>query len=234
MPRQSKRYVALQESVKNLTPLSVREAVQKLKGLEKGLPKGVKPCKFDQTVEVSMRLGIDPKQADQMVRGSVVLPHGTGKSVRVLVFAQGDKAREAEEAGADFVGGEDLAEKIKSGWLDFDVAIASPDMMSVVGPLGRILGPRKLMPSPRAGTVSDAVAAAVQEYKAGKVEFRADSGGNVHVPVGKLSFSAEQLAENVQAFMEHVRSLRPSAARGTYIRSAALSATMTPAIPVAA
>ncbi|MBI3467970.1 MAG: 50S ribosomal protein L1 [Planctomycetes bacterium] len=230
----SKRYKVLLERVQGGTPTSVAEAVRKLKSLESNLPKGVKPCRFDQTVELSLRLGIDPKQADQMVRGSVVLPHGIGKSVRVLVFAQGEKGRAAETAGADFVGGGDLAEKIKGGWLDFDVAIASPDMMSVVAPLGKILGPRKLMPSPRAGTVTEDVAAAIKEYKAGKVEFRADAGGNVHVAVGKMSFSAEQLTQNVEAFLEHARSIRPAAVKGTYIRSVTLSATMTPGIPTAA
>ena len=160
--------------------------------------------KFDQTVEIAMRLGIDPKQADQLVRGSIVLPHGIGKSLRVVVFAKGDKADEAKAAGADEVGGAELAEKIKGGWTDFDVCIAAPDMMGVVGPLGKVLGPRGLMPSPRAGTVTPDVAKSVKEYKAGKVEFRNDAGGNVHAVVGKLSFDAPKLTENIQAFINHI------------------------------
>lgn len=224
----------LQEKVNELGTVDLETAVNSLKGLESSLPKDVKPCRFDQSVEASMRLGVDPKQADQIVRGSIVLPHGIGKTQRVLVFAQGDLAKVAEEAGADYVGGKDLADKIKDGWLDFDVAIATPDMMGVVGPLGRILGPRGLMPSPRAGTVTQDVATTVKEYKAGKVEFRVDSGGNVHCIVGKLSFDAEKLLENIQALIKYVNSLRPSAAKGTYIRNIAISASMSPGIRVAA
>jgi large subunit ribosomal protein L1 len=207
--------------------------VETLKSLESQLPKGTKPCGFDQTVEVAIRLGVDPKQADQMVRGSIVLPHGIGKSQRVLVFAQGDNIATAEAAGADFVGGKDLADKIKDGWLDFDVAIATPDMMGVVGPLGRVLGPRGMMPSPRAGTVTQDVATAVKEYKAGKVEFRVDSGSNVHCVVGRLSFGADQLQDNIQSLLHYIRSLKPSTSKGVYVRSIYVTATMSPSIAVA-
>lgn len=186
--------------------------------------------KFDQTVELSMRLGIDPKQADQIVRGSVVLPNGIGKSLRVLVFAKGAKADEAKEAGADYVGEADLAAKIKDGWFDFDVCIASPDMMGVVGPLGRALGPRGLMPSPRAGTVTPDIAKTVKEYKAGKVEFRNDKGGIVHGVVGKLSFEPEKLCENIEAFIQYVNSLKPATIKGIFVKSISLSATMSPGI----
>lgn len=223
----------LREYARNLGSVDLSEAVRELKSLESKLPNGVKPAKFDQTAEIAFRLGVDPKQADQLVRGSIVLPHGIGKSQRVLVFCQGDNISIAEEAGADFVGGKELADKIKNdSWLDFDVTIATPDMMGVVGPLGRVLGPRGLMPSPKAGTVTQDVATAVKEYKAGKVEFRVDAGGNVHSVVGKLSFSEEQLTENIEALIGFVESLRPTAAKGTYIRKVALSATMLPGIIV--
>ncbi len=181
-----------------------------------------------------MRLGVDPKQADQIVRGSVVLPHGIGRTLRVIVFAKDDKAAEAAEAGADEVGGEELAARIKDGWLDFDVCIAAPDMMGLVGPLGRVLGPRGLMPSPRAGTVTPEVGKVVQEYKAGKVEFRNDSGGIVHAVVGKLSFDEPKLVENIRAFMNYVTGLRPAAVKGQYIRGIAISATMSPSVRVLA
>jgi large subunit ribosomal protein L1 len=189
-------------------------------------------AKFDETIELSARLGVDPKHADQMVRGTVVLPHGTGKQVRVLVFAKGEKIQEAEAAGADFVGAEDLAQKVKDGFLDFDRAIATPDMMSEVGKLGRVLGPRGLMPNPKAGTVTFDVGKAVGEVKGGKIEFRVDRGGNLHVPVGKASFEAEKLSENIQAFMAEVVRLRPSAAKGTYIKSVTVSSTMGPGVRV--
>ncbi|MFN9914133.1 MAG: 50S ribosomal protein L1, partial [Pirellulaceae bacterium] len=174
-------------------PVPLTQAVEMLKGFV--------PRKFDQTVEIHMKLGIDPNQADQIVRGSVVLPHGIGKTQRVVVFAKGDLAKAATEAGADFVGSDDLAKKVRDGFLDFDVCIASPDMMGVVGPLGKVLGPRGLMPSPRAGTVTADVAKAVKEYKAGKVEFRNDKGGNLHAVVGKMSFDVQRLAENIGAFI---------------------------------
>lgn len=234
MPKRSKRLKALQQKVEELGVVDLPVAVKALKGMEESLPGTIKRCKFDQTVEVAMRLGIDPKQADQIVRGSIVLPHGIGKSQRVLVFAQGDNVAVAEEAGADHVGGKELADKIKDGWLEFDVAIATPDMMGVVGPLGRVLGPRGLMPSPRSGTVTQDVAGTVKEYKAGKVEFRCDSGGNVHCVTGKLSFDENQLLENIEALMAYVRSLKPASSKGTYIRNVAISATMTPGIPVVA
>ena len=220
MPKHSKRFRALAEKV-NEDPLSVPKAV--------GVLKDFATTKFDQTVEIHMRLGIDPKQADQIIRGSVVLPHGIGRTQRVIVFAKGDLADAAQEAGADEVGQEELAAKIKGGWLDFDVC-----MMGMVGPLGRTLGPRGLMPSPRAGTVTADVARVIQEYKAGKVEFRNDAGGNVHAVVGKLSFDSQPLEENVQAFIDHIDGLKPAAIRGTYVRGISLSATMSPGVPVAA
>jgi len=196
--------------------------------------KAFSTTKFDQTVEIAMRLGIDPKQADQIVRGSIVLPHGIGKTQRVVVFAKGDAATAAEEAGADEVGQEELAKKIKDGWLEFDACIASPDMMGVVGPLGRVLGPRGLMPSPRAGTVTPDVARVVKEYKAGKVEFRNDSAGVVHAVVGRLSFEPDMLAENIQAFIDHINGMKPQAVKGTYVKGIAVSATMSPGVRVAA
>jgi large subunit ribosomal protein L1 len=224
----------LLEQVQSLGSLDVATAVQKLKGLEKSLPSKIRPTKMDQTVEVAFNLGIDPKQADQIVRGSIVLPNGIGKSKVVLVFAQGDNAAAAEKAGADFVGGKDLAEKIKGGWTEFDAAIATPDMMGLVGPLGRVLGPRGLMPSPRAGTVTTDVATTVREYKAGKVEFRCDAAGNVHCVVGKMSFPEAQLAENVDAIIRYIRSLKPSTSKGIYMKNVTLSATFSPGIGIAA
>ena len=202
------------------------------------LPEAVKrlkqyaSTKFIQTVEVSTNLGIDPRQSDQNVRGSVALPHGIGKTVRVAVFAKGDAAEAAKAAGADIVGADDLAQQIKAGTMNFDVALATPDMMGLVGPLGRVLGPRGLMPSPRSGTVTTDIVGAVKEFKAGKIEFRNDKGGNVAAPVGKLNFSDEQLVENINAFLNHLRSLKPVAAKGTYIKSVTISATMSPGIRV--
>lgn len=222
----SKRFKAAAEKVP-AEAISLAEAVKILKTFDG-------TTKFDQTVEVAMRLGIDAKQADQLVRGSIVLPHGIGKSQRVIVFAKGDAVSAAEEAGADTVGQEELAEKIKGGWLDFDVCIAAPDMMGLVGPLGRVLGPRGLMPSPRAGTVTPDVARVVKEYKAGKVEFRNDNAGVVHARAGKVSFDADKLQENIQAFIDHITSLRPQAVKGTYIKSIAVTATMSPGIRVVA
>jgi large subunit ribosomal protein L1 len=189
--------------------------------------------KFDQTVDVVMRLGVDPAQADQIVRGSIVLPHGIGKQLRVAVFAKGAQADAAKAAGADYVGEEDLAQKILGGWMDFDACIASPDMMKVVSPLGRVLGPRGLMPSPRAGTVTPDVAKTVAEYKAGKVEFRNDKAGNVHAPVGKLSFDEQKLVENIQSFIDRIVSLKPTAVKGVYVKSAHISGTMTPSVRLA-
>lgn len=213
--------------------LSLADAVKALKSLEDSLPKAVKRVKFDQTVEIAVRLGVDPRQADQIVRGSLVLPHGIGKTQRVLVFAQGENVAIAQAAGADIVGGKELADRIKEGWLDFDVCIATPDMMGVVGPLGRVLGPRGLMPSPRAGTVTQDVASTVREYKAGKVEFRVDNGSNVHCVVGKLSFDAQRLTENIESLLAYIRSLKPNTSKGVYLRGMVVSATMMPSISVA-
>jgi large subunit ribosomal protein L1 len=186
-------------------------------------------ARFDESVDAAVRLGVDPRHADQVVRGTVVLPHGTGKSVRVLVLAQGDKAKEAEAAGADFVGIEYI-QKLKDGWLDCDVIVATPDLMGQLGALGRVLGPRGLMPNPKAGTVTMDVARAVREIKAGKIEFRVDKTGNVHAPIGKVSFSAAQLRENLQAFLDTILKARPAAAKGTYLRSATISSTMGPGV----
>jgi large subunit ribosomal protein L1 len=188
-------------------------------------------AKFDETVEVAVRLGVDPRHADQVVRGTVVLPAGTGKSVRVLVIAVGDKAREAEAAGADYVGAE-FIQKIKDGWLDFDVLVATPDQMGQVGQLGRVLGPRGLMPNPKAGTVTFDVARAVRETKAGKIEFRVDKGGNVHAPIGKVSFPLESLETNFSALMDQLVRSKPSASKGVYIRNVSISSTMGPGITV--
>jgi large subunit ribosomal protein L1 len=196
-----------------------------------GLVKDLSFAKFDETVDIALRLGVDPRHADQIVRGTVVLPHGTGKKARVLVIAQGDKAREAEEAGADFVGVE-YVQKIKDGWLDFDVAVATPDLMGQVGQLGRVLGPRGLMPTPKAGTVTFDVARAVGEIKAGKIEYRVDKTGNLHAPIGKVSFSQEQLADNLGAFMESVLRAKPAAAKGKYVKSITVSSTMGPGVPI--
>jgi len=209
---------------KTKAPMPLSEAVELLKKFN--------TTKFDQTVEISMRLGVDPKMSDQIVRGSVVLPHGLGRTLRVLVFAKNEKADEATQAGADYVGGPDLAEKIKGGWFDFDVCIAAPDMMGVVGSLGRVLGPRGLMPSPKAGTVTMDIAKTVKEYKAGKVEFRNDKGGIVHGAVGKLSFDADKLVENIQKFIDYVVSLKPATIKGVYVKSIAISATMSPGVRV--
>jgi large subunit ribosomal protein L1 len=188
-------------------------------------------AKFDESVDVAVRLGVDPKHADQIVRGTVSLPHGTGKKVRVLVIAQGEKAKEAEAAGADLVGME-FIQKIKDGWLDTDVIVATPDVMGQLGPLGKVLGPRGLMPNPKAGTVTMDVAKAVKELKAGKIEFRVDKSGIVHAPIGKKSFAPEHLADNLHAFMEAIVKARPSAAKGHYIRSVTVSSTMGPGVPV--
>jgi len=234
MAHLSKRRKAYAQKLGTPAPSDVATAVKTLKGLDPALPKAIKPVKFDQTVEVAVRLGIDAKQADQIVRGSIVLPHGIGKSQRVLVFCQGPNVATAQQAGADFAGGKELADKIKEGWMEFDVAIATPDMMGVVGPLGRVLGPRGLMPSPKAGTVTQDVASAVKEYKAGKVEFRNDAAGIVHCVVGKLSFDEAKLAENVEALLNYIRGLKPGSAKGVYVRSITLSATHLPGIPIVA
>lgn len=224
MGKKSKRYrAALEKQPKEA--LSLGQAVDKLKSYD--------ATKFDQTIEVHMRLGVDPNQADQIIRGSLVLPHGIGKTQRVVVFAKGDAATAAEEAGADLVGGDDLAKKIKDGFTDFDVCIASPDMMGLVGPLGRVLGPRGLMPSPRAGTVTPDVVKVVREYKAGKVEFRNDKGGNVHAMVGKMSFDSEKLVDNISTFLDFVGGMKPQSIKGTYIKGIAICGTMSPSVRIA-
>src|SRR5688500_286980 len=225
MAKRSKRYRAIAGDG-SVDPIPLPAAVDKLKKFG--------TTKFDQTVEIHMRLGVDPKQADQIIRGSVVLPHGIGRTQRVAVFAKGDLAEAAKAAGADVVGQEDLAQKIKDGWTEFDVCIAAPDMMGLVGPLGKVLGPRGLMPSPRAGTVTPEVAKVVKEYKAGKVEFRNDAGGIVHAVVGKLSFQPAQLKDNIAAFIHHIHSLKPNSVKGTYVKSISVCATMSPGIYVAA
>lgn len=226
MVKRSKRMKASLAKVPGKQALPLPEAVALLKQFNN--------TKFDQSVEIAIRLGVDPKQADQNVRGSIVLPHGIGKTLRVVVFAKGDKVEEAKAAGADEVGGAELAEKIKNGWTDFDVCIATPDMMGIVGPLGKILGPRGLMPSPRAGTVTPDVGRVVREYKAGKVEFRNDSGGVVHAIVGKLSFDTEKLVENIKTFIDHLIAMKPATVRGQYIKSITISATMSPGVRVQA
>ena len=215
-----------------------REAMKKLDGAGRyasrqaiELVKAASFAKFDETVEVAVRLGVDPRHADQVVRGTVVLPAGTGKPVRVLVIAVGEKAREAEAAGADYVGNEYI-QRIKDGWLDFDVMIATPDQMGQVGQLGRVLGPRGLMPNPKAGTVTFDVGRAVREVKAGKIEFRVDKSGNVHAPIGKVSFSAEALEGNFNAFMDQIVRSKPAAAKGVYVKNVAVSSTMGPGVAI--
>ncbi len=225
MAKRGKKYqeaLKLIDQEKNYTLLEAVELVKK-----------VAPAKFDETVELAVRLGVDPKKADQQVRGAVVLPHGTGKTKRVLVFAKGEKAKEAEQAGADYVGDEDLINKVSQGWFDFDVVVATPDMMGQVGKLGRILGPRGLMPNPKTGTVTFDVAKAIEEIKAGKIEYRVDKAGIIHVPVGKVSFESDKLVENVKTVVEALIKAKPAAAKGTYLRSVALSSTMGPGIRVA-
>jgi large subunit ribosomal protein L1 len=221
MPAQGKKFRAAVARVDRSREYALPEAV--------GLVKSSAFAKFNETVDVAVRLGVDPRHADQVVRGTVVLPHGTGTTVRVLVITQGDRVKEAEAAGADFVGIEYI-QKLRDGWLDCDVIVATPDVMGQLGTLGRVLGPRGLMPNPKAGTVTMDVAKAVREIKAGKIEFRVDKTGNVHAPVGKVSFSEAQLADNVQAFMETIVRAKPSAAKGTYIRSATISSTMGPGV----
>jgi len=204
------------------SPVGVAEAIEKIRGFAK--------TKFDQTVELVCHLGIDPKQADQAIRGSVSLPHGIGANKRVIAFCEGEDVAAAEAAGAIEVGSDELVKKIQDGWMDFDVAIAAPSMMRTVSRLGRILGPQGKMPSPKSGTVTAEVGQAVAEYVAGKLEYRSDAGGNVAVPVGKLSFEAAKLAENVEAFLDRLRRLKPAAAKGTYFKKVVLTGTMTPAI----
>ena len=196
------------------------------------LAKKTATAKFDETVEFAVKLGVDPKHADQQVRGAVVLPHGTGKTNRVLVFAKGDKLKEAEAAGADYAGAEELVTKIQGGWADFDVAVATPDMMGLVGRLGKILGPKGLMPNPKVGTVTLDVARAINEIKAGKIEYRTDKAGNIHAPIGKVSFDSEKLVENFYTLMDTLIKVKPSAAKGQYVRSVTISTTMGPGIKI--
>jgi large subunit ribosomal protein L1 len=219
-----KRLRGLSEKVEKNKKYPLSEAVR--------LVKGVATAKFDETVEVAMRLGVDPKQSDQNIRGAVSLPHGIGKKIRVLVFAKGEKEREATQAGADFVGGTDLIEKIQKGWTDFDATVATPDMMKDVGKLGKILGIKGLMPNPKLGTVTFDVGKVVKEIKAGRIEYRVDKGGNIHAPVGKASFEEGKLLENVQTLLGEVVKARPSSVKGQYIKGIALSTTMGPGIRV--
>jgi large subunit ribosomal protein L1 len=222
MAKLGKRYGESLKAVDRAKHYLLPEAVEVL-------AKG-KKCKFDETVEVAIRLGVDPKQADQMVRGTAMLPHGTGKTLRVAVIAKGEKEREAKAGGADVVGGEDLVEKIKGGWLEFDKVIATPDMMGLVGKLGGILGPRGLMPNPKSGTVTMDVAKALNDLKGGKIEFRVDKTGIVHAIAGKVSFSPDQLRENIASLMESIVKAKPSAAKGAYIKSVTISTTMGPGV----
>lgn len=224
MPKRGKRYkeaLALVDRTKLYDPDEAMELVQKTAN-----------AKFDETIEVSVKLGVNPRHADQQVRGAVVLPHGTGKTVKVLVFAKGDKAKEAENAGADYVGAEDMIEKIQGGWLDFDVAVATPDMMGSVGKLGRILGPKGLMPNPKSGTVTFEIEKAVKDIKAGKIEYRVDKTSIVHAPIGKKSFGTEKLLENFKVLMEALIKARPAAAKGQYLRSVVVSSSMGPGIKI--
>src|SRR5213083_3529430 len=220
----SKRYDAAAGKIAPDKPYSLDEAVEIIKSMP--------PAKFDETVDMSLRLGVDPKHADQMVRGAIVLPHGIGKTVRVAVFAKGEKEREAREAGADIVGAEDLVERVQGGFMDFDTTVATPDLMGQVGRLGKVLGPRGLMPNPKLGTVTFDIGRAVREAKAGKVEFRVDKAGNIHTPIGKHSFGAEQLAANGMALIEAIVRAKPAAAKGTYLRSLTVSTTMGPGVPL--
>jgi large subunit ribosomal protein L1 len=220
----SKRYDASAAKIAPDKPYSLDEAI--------GVLKAMPGAKFDESVDLSFRLGVDPKHADQMVRGAVVLPHGIGKTVRVAVFAKGEKEREAREAGADTIGAEDLVEKVLGGWMDFDTAIATPDLMGQVGRLGKVLGPRGLMPNPKLGTVTFDISRAVREAKAGKVEFRVDKAGNIHTPVGKRSFNEQQLRDNAMALIEAIVRAKPSAAKGNYLRSLTVSSTMSPGVPI--
>jgi large subunit ribosomal protein L1 len=223
MRKTGKKFAAARQQVPE-RPHTIEDAVP--------LMQKVKFAKFDETVEIALRLGVDPKHADQMVRGTVVLPHGLGKSKKVLAIAGADKQKEASEAGADFVGGEELVDKIQGGWMDFDAVVATPDMMRAVGKLGKVLGPRGLMPNPKTGTVTPDIARAVREIKAGKVEFRVDKTGIIHAPVGKISFPAQSLIENTHALVDSVVKAKPSAAKGKYLKSVTMSSTMGPGIAI--
>lgn len=222
MPRHGKKLTEAKKQIDRDRAYEPAEAVALLKKLA--------PAKFDETVEVAVRLGVDPRHADQQVRGAVVLPHGTGKTRTVLVFAKGEKVKEAEEAGADIVGGEELVEKIQGGWMEFDVAVATPDMMGKVGKIGKILGPRGLMPNPKTGTVTFDVAQAVKEVKAGKISYRVDKAGNVHAPIGKISFDEDKLLENLRTLIDALIRAKPAAAKGQYLKAASITSTMGPGI----
>jgi large subunit ribosomal protein L1 len=224
VPRKAKRYRADTEQVDRDRTYPLDEAV--------GLVKRFKKTRFDQSIELNLQLGIDPKQADQLVRGSVSLPHGIGKTKRVVAFCGEDKVADARAAGATEAGGEELVKKIEGGWMDFDVAVASPDMMKTISKLGRVLGPRGLMPSPKAGTVTPNIAEAVKDYAAGKIEFRNDAGGNIHGVIGKQSFDEQKLAENARHFISQIQKLKPSAAKGQYIKKISMAGTMTPGVLV--
>jgi len=224
MPKRAKKYLEARQQIDRESKYEPEEALAKVKALSNR--------SFDETVEAAFRLGVNPKHADQQVRGSVVLPHGTGKTVRVIVFAKGEKITEAEESGADFAGSDELVAKVQEGWLDFDVAVATPDMMSSVGKLGKILGPRGMMPNPKSGTVTFEIARAISDIKAGKVEYRTDKAGNVHVPIGKVSFEQDKLEENFQTVLDALVKARPVAAKGQYIRNITVSSTMSPGIKI--
>jgi len=224
MPKRGKNYRKVVEGFDSEQTYTVPEGVAILKKLH--------TVKFDQSVDIAVRLGVDPRHADQMVRGAVALPHGTGKTVRILVFAKGDKVAEAREAGADFAGGPELVEKIQGGWLDFDKVVATPDMMGQVGRIGRVLGPRGLMPNPKTGTVTFDVARTVGELKAGKIDFRVEKAGIVHAPVGRMSFSEDQLAANISVLLDTLMRLKPASAKGTYMKSITVSGTMTPGVRI--
>lgn len=224
MPKKGKKYTEARKQVDREKKYEPAEAF--------GLLQGLSARKFDETVELAVRLGVNPKHADQQVRGSVVLPNGTGKEVRVIVFAKGEKIREAEGAGADEAGADELVARVQEGWLDFDVAVATPDMMGSVGKLGKILGPRGMMPNPKSGTVTFDIEKALNDIKAGKVEYRTDKAGNIHVPLGKISFAGDKLIENFEAVMEALIKARPTAAKGQYLRSVTVSSTMGPGVRV--
>lgn len=224
MPKHGKKYSDAAKQVDAAELLDPTEAIE--------LVKKVAHAKFDETVEVAVRLGVDPRHADQQIRGAVVLPHGTGRTAKVLVFAKGDKQKEAEAAGADYVGAEDMIEKIQGGWIDFDVVVATPDMMGTVGKLGRILGPKGLMPNPKTGTVTFEVEKAVKEIKAGKIEYRVDKAGIIHAPIGKVSFVTENLNENFSTLIDTLVRAKPAAAKGTYLKSITVSSTMGPGVKV--
>ncbi|MGZ4030611.1 MAG: 50S ribosomal protein L1 [Tumebacillaceae bacterium] len=224
MTKVGKKYAEVSKLVDANAQYSAAEAIE--------LVKKTARAKFDETVEVAFRLGVDPKKADQQIRGAVVLPHGTGKTLRVLVFAKGEKAKEAEAAGADFVGDDDMINKINQGWFEFDAVVATPDMMASVGKLGRVLGPKGLMPNPKTGTVTFDVTKAVNEIKAGKIEYRVDKQGNIHAPIGKVSFDNEKLIENLNTLVETLVKAKPAAAKGTYMRNVTVSSTMGPGVKV--